>query len=96
MKLTFLEGQITLEAIQGGGDIHSVLPRIECPECHQHKCNCDQHKDEINERVHYNGALEGMERLLLALCSLGVIDRSEDAVINEALQTVIDALDNEL
>ena len=43
-----------------------------------------------------NGALDGMESLLLALVQSGVITQSEDPRVNESLQTALDAISNNL
>jgi hypothetical protein len=44
----------------------------------------------------YNGAMDGIESLLLALVCAGVIGESEDPRVNEAIQSALDGCENNL
>jgi hypothetical protein len=102
--VTFLEGKIVVNVEDGSGKMASRLERIACPACGTPDCNacwCGSGDDEPEEeaedaaaRLMHNGAMEGIESLLLALACAGCITESEDPKVNEAIQSALDACEN--
>ena len=96
-----IEGDVNL----GGGTIIHGLERIACPYCNENDClfSCDMSQgqpegetletDEQQVSRHmFNGAMDGIESILLALACEGVdIETTE---FREALKTTTDAVSN--
>ena len=101
MNMAFLDGKIVLNTEEGGGNITSGIERDRCPDCSHAECNdcwCgsgdeepEEDAEEAASRLMYNGAIDGIESLLLALACAGCITKSEDPKVNEAIQTALDA-----
>ena len=67
------------------GSIATHLARIECPVCGDPACNTcwcgpesEEKADDAAGRLMYNGAVDAIESLLLALACAGAITQSED------------------
>ena len=86
----------------GGAAITSLLEREVCPSCNEdnccHSCGGSQgaddssEEDEVAGRLMYNGFLDGVESLTLALAQAGYDVTS--AKYGEAVQTALDAAGN--
>jgi hypothetical protein len=107
-EITFLDGTIRIKSFGKGGRIETDLERETCPFCGSSDCcfSCDgsvshfekeedktESEEEVATRIKFNGALDGIESLLLSLCSADLL-KSEDPKVNEALQTTLDAIAN--
>lgn len=105
IKLPVCNIELTLTGDEGGS-ITSELEREVCPSCGQADCcfSCDgsQGADENNKeteaevasRLKYNGALDGIEAMILAHASAG-IDVASPAYLY-GIETAIDAAGNNL
>lgn len=97
MRFSFLSGSLEVEVsrrLDGHGlqgRLASQLSRQELPYAADAK-ELPDGKD-IDEVIGYNGALEGLEALLLSLCCEGLITKV-DARVDSAIQTALDAINN--
>lgn len=82
--LTFLQGKLR---VVDGFRLETDLPRDE---------DMERDEDEQAKNREANAALDGIESLLLALVCAGVITQSEDPKVNEALQSAMDAISNNI
>ena len=87
------------------GEITSDLEREVCPACGQELCcfNCDgsqsgayESEGEVADRLRFNGALDALESMLFAAAMGGFITTSEDPKWNKIIDTVLDAIGNNL
>jgi hypothetical protein len=102
--MTFLNSKIVVNVEEGNGSIDSRLERILCPACGTSGCNacwCGSGDDEPEEeaedaaaRLMHNGAMDGIESLILALACAGCITESEDPKVNQVIQSTLDACEN--
>ena len=91
-----------LDVDNGSGIINSGLERIRCPACDDPACDacwCCSHETESDEeaddaaaRLMHNGAMDGLESLILAHACAG-IDVAADEY-QDAIQTALDAIGN--
>lgn len=99
----FLNGQIIVECSEKGiWRITSVYPREICGYCGSESCcfQCDgsqaaddeeNPESEVVARLKINGALNGIESMLLALLRVDILD---SYILDNILQEVIDATAN--
>jgi len=86
--------------------VESALEREVCPSCGSPYCcfSCDgsQGSDEnsaydeedVADRLKFNGGLDTLEGILLAAACEGLIAESEDPKWNRIIETVLDAMGN--
>jgi len=98
--LDLLGGQIQIDVEDGAANITSALQRIDPSEpegngdIQQEPCDAEDVEDRESWRA-YNGALDGMESLLLALAAEGVLTIANQAGVDRALQATLNALENQ-
>jgi len=98
--LDLLGGQIQIDVDEGAANITSVLQRIDPSEpdgnggIQQEPCD-DEDVDERENWRAYNGALDGLESLLLALAAEGVLSVDNQAGTDRAIQAALNALENQ-
>jgi hypothetical protein len=100
--IILLNGKIVLDVENGGGNVNSRLERILCPVCGDPACNScwcgseevepEEDADDVAARLVYNGALDGIESLILAQACVGIDVAA--AEYQEAIQTALDAIGN--
>jgi hypothetical protein len=86
MRITLLDGKIVLDVAKDGGNITSRLERVQ-PEA-------DEDADDAAARLTYNGALDGIESLILAHACAGIDVAA--AEYQKGVQTALDAIANNL
>jgi hypothetical protein len=97
-----LDRQTTAEK-PGCGSVSSDLERIRCPVCGDPACNTcwcgsqaeasDEDAEDATLRLRHNGALDGLESLILAHACAG-IDVTTPAYL-EGIETAVDAIANQ-
>ena len=98
--LDLLGGQIQIDVEDGAANITSALQRIDPSEpegnggVQQKPCDDEDVEDRESWRA-YNGALDGVESLLLALATEGVLTIDSQAGVDRALQATLNALENQ-
>ena len=98
--LDLLGGQIQIDVEDGAANITSALQRIDPSEpegngdIQQEPCDAEDVEDRESWRA-YNGALDGVESLLLALATEGVLTIDNQAGVDRALQATLNALENQ-
>ena len=98
--LDLLGGQIQIDVEDGAANITSALQRIDPSEpegngdIQQGPCDDEDVEDRESCRA-YNGALDGMESLLLALAAEGVLTTDNQIGVDRALQATLNALENQ-
>ena len=84
----------------GAANITSALQRLDPSEpegngdIQQEPCDDEDVEDRESWRA-YNGALDGVESLLLALAAEGVLTTDNQAGVDRALQATLNALENQ-
>lgn len=86
----------------GGGSITSELEREECPSCGKKDCcfscngsqGADDQEEDVLGRLQYNGALDGIEAMILAHANAGIDVQS--AAYLEGMETAVQAAANNL
>ena len=98
--LELLGGQIQIDVEDGAANITSALQRIDPSEpegngdIQQEPCDAEYVEERESWRA-YNGALDGVESLLLALAAEGVLTTDNQAGVDRALQATLNALENQ-
>jgi len=98
--LELLGGQIQIDVEDGAANITSALQRIDPSEPEgnggiQQKPYDDEDVEDRESGRAYNGALDGVESLLLALATKGVLTTDNQAGVDRALQATLNALENQ-
>lgn len=98
--LDLLDGQIQIDVEDGAANITSALQRLDPSEpdgnggIQQEPCD-DESVEERESWRAYNGALDGLESLLLALAAEGVLSVDNQAGTDRAIQAALNALENQ-
>lgn len=98
--LDLLDGQIQIDVEDGAANITSALQRLDPSEpdgnggIQQEPCD-DEDVEERESWRAYNGALDGLESLLLALAAEGVLSVDNQAGTDRAIQAALNALENQ-
>ena len=90
--LTFLGGTLVFHVDLPSADLMTSMGREACPVCGQATCDDGDEEGEMLNRLQFNAGLDAIESFLLALICAGVITKSEDPRVNEAIQTALGAL----
>jgi len=98
--LDLLGDQIQIDVEDGAANITSALQRIDPSEPEgnggiQQKPYDDEDVEDRESWRAYNGALDGVESLLLALAAEGVLTTDNQIGVDRALQATLNALENQ-
>ena len=98
--LDLLGGQIQIDVDDGAANITSALQRLDPSEPEgnggiQQKPSDDEDVEERKSWRAYNGALDGVESLLLALAAEGVLTIDNQIGVDRTLQATLNALENQ-